>query len=454
MAAAEPAAAILEAPLTAGLFDRLMAPLGPFEPRPALAVGVSGGADSLALSLLAADWVRARKGRLTALIVDHGLRAASRDEAAVTRARLAERGIAAVILPWRGQKPATGLQARARRARLGLLLDWCRGEGALHLLLAHHARDQRETVLMRLMRGSGLDGLAGMRPITETADVRILRPLLDVEPERLRALLIARRQEWIEDPSNTDPAFARARLRGARPLLAAAGVSDAALDHLCEQARTAADALDVAVTAVLAHGCRLDPAGHARLDRDALLAAPPEIAWRVLARVLACVGGRAWPPSRASVARLLARLPTAASGSLGCLARAEVIAADGSVLVCRERRGLPAPAAIAAGGEMAWDGRFVLALCAPPAPAAGELRIAPLAAGGWRQIAKLCRDTRRNLVPWRQRLGLPALFDGESVVSVPHLGYTRPDWYRNPLIVDLRPLRTLAGTGYFTGRCF
>src|SRR6185369_15693189 len=148
----------------AALLDRL----GPFETNPHLVVAVSGGRDSLALAVLADAWAKARQGCITALIVDHGLRAESGHEARLVAAKLAGLGIAAEILDWHGDKPVTGLAEAARTARYRLLWDWCAQHGVLHLLLAHQRNDQAETFLMRLGDGSGADGLAAMASVVET----------------------------------------------------------------------------------------------------------------------------------------------------------------------------------------------------------------------------------------------------------------------------------------------
>jgi len=112
------------APLGADAFAGLMAGLGPFEDRPTLAVAVSGGADSLCLALLAAEWARARGGRAVALTVDHRLRAGSRAEARQVATWLGARGIAHHCLAWTGDKPPSGVQAAARTARYRLLGQW------------------------------------------------------------------------------------------------------------------------------------------------------------------------------------------------------------------------------------------------------------------------------------------------------------------------------------------
>ena len=174
-----------------------MAPFAPFEQHPLLAVAVSGGADSLALCLLADRWARARGGAVAALTVDHGLRPAAAAEAQRVAAWLAPLGIAHRTLVWRPAPGTRNLQAAARDARYGLLEAWCRTAGCLHLLTAHHREDQAETFLLRLARGSGLDGLAAIAGVRETAHCRVLRPLLAVPRERLVAGMRERGQEWL-----------------------------------------------------------------------------------------------------------------------------------------------------------------------------------------------------------------------------------------------------------------
>ena len=238
------AAADAAAPLRPADLETRLARLGPFERPPRLAVAVSGGPDSLALLLLAERWAAARGGSVWALHVDHGLRPESAAEAARLAGWLAARGIPCRILRWPGPRPASRVQATARAVRLALLEEACAQAGILHLLLAHHADDQRETVAMRASRGGAQAGLAGMAAVRETAFVRILRPLLDLPKARLRATLEALGQPWIEDPSNHDPRFERARLRlapdGAGPPLEAVAESGA---------RRAASERDVAALA-------------------------------------------------------------------------------------------------------------------------------------------------------------------------------------------------------------
>jgi len=283
--------------LTTEEFSALMAPFCPFESRPVLAVGVSGGRDSLALVLLAQEWARARAGRAIAAIVDHGLRAGSAAEAAATRDLLARHAIEAEILRWTGAKPAKAIQETARAERYRLLLDFCRRRHVLHLLVAHHADDQAETIAMRASRDSGPDGLAGMAALTEHRQARLLRPLLGVTRARLTDTVQKRGVAWLDDPSNSDPRFERARLRAGGALaIAATGAGEGRAGREKSLARAAVAVLDMAEPPAIA------------IDRSALSALDREQRRRLLSRVVQSVGGRDHPPRRDRLERAADRL--------------------------------------------------------------------------------------------------------------------------------------------------
>jgi tRNA(Ile)-lysidine synthase len=284
-------------PLGAGAFVRLMAPFEPFEASPTLAVAVSGGRDSLALALLAQGWATDRGGRAVGLIVDHGLRAESAAEATVTLAVLGRHGIEGAILAWSGVKPQAGVQQAARSARYRLLRDECRRRGIVHLLLAHHADDQAETVAMRAARRSGPDGLAGMAASVEQPEVRLLRPLLGVPRARLTATLRARSVQWLDDPSNSDPRFERARMRaGSRP----------AAEPGEEGAERSARERSLACAAVEA--LEFDQDGMAAIDRSCFAGLGRDLQASLLSRVVQALGGRDHPPRRDRLQRAVFRL--------------------------------------------------------------------------------------------------------------------------------------------------
>jgi len=189
-----------------------------FENKPHVAVAVSGGADSMALMLLAAEWAKERGGFITALTVDHGLRPESKNEALQIAEWCGNLGIEHHTLNWIQDSGfrIRGVQETARNARYQLLANWCREHSAPYLLTAHHRDDQAETLFFRLARGSGLDGLACMQSVVKLEhDIQLLRPFLPIPKSRLIATLQAQNQSWIEDPSNRNPNYTRNRIRAA-----------------------------------------------------------------------------------------------------------------------------------------------------------------------------------------------------------------------------------------------
>jgi tRNA(Ile)-lysidine synthase len=411
-----------------------MAALAPFEPRPEVAAAVSGGPDSLALTLLLHDWVTARGGCLAAFTVDHGLRPEAAREAAWVGRLLRSHGIAHRVLRWEGPKPAAARQAAARAARYRLLLAACEAAGIFHLALAHHLEDQAETFLLRLGRGSGLDGLAAMAPVRETSGLRLLRPLLACPKARLRATLEARGLDWIEDPSNDDSAYARVRLRRLLPALAGQGLTPARLGSASRHLGRARAALEGEVAAVLARAVRPDPAGFLELDPAVLAGASAEVALRALARCLMAVGGGDFAPRLERLERLHARLAAGLDRGVtlgGCrlLPRAE--GSGPRWLVVREA-GRAAEAALPPAGRLLWDGRFELVLAPPEGGAGaqgGTLTVGPLGSAGWRGLAAALEQAeagaRAARIPAPARAALPALRDAGGLAAVPPLGYFR-----------------------------
>lgn len=400
--------------LTVEEFAAAVARLGPFEPKPHLAVAVSGGPDSLALALLADAWARSLGGTVTALTVDHGLRPESAAEAMRVGAWLAGRGMGHRVLRWDADKPASGIQAAARDARYRLLAEWCRRAGVLHLLLGHHRDDQAETVLLRLARGSGVDGLAAMAPITEIPACRLLRPLLQVPRSRLRAVVNAAGQPFVEDPSNDSTAFARVRLRRLQPRLAEEGLTPERLSATAARMGRARDLLSgLAAEAAVAH-VRLHPALWAEVE-DGLLRQPDEVALRVLSRLLMVVGGRAYAPRLEALERLMRELRQGVRGRT--LAGCRMLPRRGGFRVVRETAAVAPEMTVRAGDVVRWDGRFRAWI---DGPSGLEAR---LGAVGEQALPRPVR----SLLPAAVRAALPALSDRGGILCVPHLGYKRSD---------------------------
>lgn len=277
----------------------------------AVAVAVSGGADSMALTLLAADWAKARGIRMTALTVDHRLRAESASEAQNVRDWLTLRGIAHETLAWTEGERVRHLdrsaQDAARDGRYALLTAWCKAHGCGHLLLAHHADDQIETFFLRLSRGSGLQGLGAMDPVSSWRGVVLLRPLLSVAKEDLTATCAAAGQVWIEDPSNTNAKYARTRFRQTRAILEAEGLSRERMLMTIASLQRARTAVTDMVARLSAEACVFSD-GQANLSAVKLYDAPEEVGLRLLSDVLCRVGDQLYGPRFERLQRLFGRL--------------------------------------------------------------------------------------------------------------------------------------------------
>lgn len=331
--------------------DEIRALLRPLEGR-RLLLGVSGGPDSMAMMACAARHAAACGDPPPAVAtVDHGLRTDAAEEAATVGRVALDLGLSHAVLVWSAPKPATGLQDAARRARRSLLIREARRIGAEALVLAHHRDDQAETVLMRLCAGSGIAGLAAMRPVTADEGIAVLRPFLAVPKARLVATADAFGLPFFRDPSNADPRFARARWREVETLLAAEGLDAVRLARLAERAARADAALDAAVEQ--AEVRLASDQGGGRRFAPAIFDEAEEIVLRALARAIA----RAAPGRIVRLERLedLASALRAARAARVPLRRTlggavVALAADGSLAVEPEadprRNGAPGSAPV------------------------------------------------------------------------------------------------------------
>jgi tRNA(Ile)-lysidine synthase len=215
----------------------------------AIILAVSGGPDSIALMWLAARWRRslARGPRLIAVTVDHGLRAAAAREARDVKRLARTLDLPHRTMRWTGAKPKTGLPAAARAARYRLLAQAARANGATHILTAHTRDDQAETLLMRMMRGSGIAGLAAMARESERDGVLLARPFLHVSKSQLVATLKRAKVGFADDPTNRDTSFTRPRLRAIMPVLATEGGDTRNLARLASRLARANAAVEAMV---------------------------------------------------------------------------------------------------------------------------------------------------------------------------------------------------------------
>ena len=319
-----------------------------------IAVAVSGGSDSLALLLMLADWASEHKKYLHCLTVDHGLRAASHDEAAMVGSCCAELGIAHDVLTWDGEKPKTGLSNAARDARYELMAKRCLDLGISNLVLGHQSDDQAETLLMRLSRSDqGGRGLAGMPAQTEYhfnvgGKISLHRPLLDLTRVDLQGYLSQRFVNWASDPTNDNTAYERVRTR-----LLLAG-NEVLRDQLLSYAKVSARyraVMSHEVAHFITHYVSTVRFGGLSMDLAALNALPKPVVTVVLQTLLSVVGGRDYLPSTADVQRVLENI----GGQT--LARVHIHREGASIYLRREVRNLPRAVKLG-DGAVSWDKRF------------------------------------------------------------------------------------------------
>lgn len=399
-------------------FARMMDAVGHFEAEPVVAIGVSGGADSLSLAILVHEWASSRGGRAVAMTVDHGLRAESATEAAWVSAQMQQLGIDHHVLVWDGEKPKAAIQEKARNARRRLLLDWCRDNGVLHLALGHHANDQVETHLMRLSRGSSASGLAGMSLVREHAGARVIRPLLSAPKHRLEATLMARGRDWVSDPSNDMEQFERVRIRRAAIELERTGDGLPALVSAIRDFGDVRRDLEQLGAEALASSVALYPAGYAYLNPGTLMRYGETATRYALSRLLMAIGGRRYPLAREKLARAHDFLKGSGSGDRLTLGGCLLSRSRGELLVTREVRNLPVMQAIQPGQSIYWDNRFTLS---HQQSTSDTLHLGALGHRGWDRLVQDNPALRHHPVPLAARYTLPTLFHNDEIIAVSHL---------------------------------
>lgn len=242
-------------------------------------LAVSGGPDSTALMHASSRF----GATVYVATVDHGLRPDSANEAASVGEAAARLGLPHRVLRWAAPRSSSAIQAAARDARYALLAEHARALGADAVLTGHTADDQAETVLMRLIAGSGPSGLAGMRRERALGEgVRLVRPFLNLPKSDLVAYCEEHGLPFVRDPSNANDRFARVRLRRLMPKLAAEGLSPLRLQRLAARLARDEDALQHESVRLLDSARRPSPSGEPSLDGPTLASAPEALALRAL----------------------------------------------------------------------------------------------------------------------------------------------------------------------------
>jgi tRNA(Ile)-lysidine synthase len=283
---------------------------------------------------------------------------------------------------------------------------------------------------MRLSRGSGVDGLAGMPLVSFSDSVRIIRPLLSLSKERLEATLLDRSVGWIEDPSNTDGRFSRVTMRRQLGRLERTGLSIASVAgaaRIFGQLRAVAenDLRNLADQCVVVH-----PTGFADIQTAELQDAPEELKANLISVMLTLIGGRNYGPRRLRLGRLMDRLNMGGDWT-GTLAGCVISLRKGVVRIIREHKAVNQALPVKPGLAV-WDNRFILTI---RSSVDDDLEIRALGERGWQAVSTWPRETDKfglvANVPGPVRFGLPAIWRGQNIVEAPHFGLLDPQLSEN-----------------------
>jgi tRNA(Ile)-lysidine synthase len=384
-----------------------------------MGVAVSGGGDSIALLHILAAFCAEHDITLFAATVDHGLRPESAQEAE-TVARFAQSlSVDHTILHWDGWDGTGNLQDYARRARYDLLTSWAKSLDISILTVGHTANDQAETVVMRLSRLGGVDGLAAMPVRRVVNGVTLVRPMLEITRAELRDYLVQNGIDWVEDPSNSDLRYDRIKARQALEILAPLGITVPVLTEVAAQLGQARGALDWYSFLAARDICHINE-GNIVIELKNFRTLPDEIARRVLVRAVMWISGSRYAPRRKAMADLIASVRSGTASTLdGCI----VTRKDGALWVCREYKAVQS---LRAGIDEDWDQRWQAQnLSQGDSTRAGEgFEVRALGPQG----LDLCPDWKKTNRPRHCVLSSPALWSGNDLISAPHAG--RPEGWR------------------------
>ncbi|MBD3663861.1 tRNA lysidine(34) synthetase TilS [Sulfitobacter sp. TSTF-M16] len=397
--------------LTQQVSDAFMA-----HPPAIVGVAVSGGGDSMALLHLMHGLCTLHGTRLRAVTVNHGLRADAATEADLVSRFCAKLGVPHDTLLWDAWDGTGNLQNEARNARYDLMAAWARQHNVSTIAIGHTADDQAETVLMRLARRAGVNGLAGMSARWMRDGITWVRPLLAATRDDLRCYLQAQHIEWIDDPSNEDTRFQRVRARKALATLADLGIDAEGLSEVAANMALARTALDWQTFLTARDIVEID-AGAVVLDERKMRVLPDEIQRRLLVHAVNWISGETYPPRRAALANLMQALRKGQAGTADGVHARRI---GGKIWVFRE---LNAVADAQTKPDDLWDDRWRV-YPTEPIDRTEKITVRALGPEGLEQ----CPDWRASGRPHAVLLSTPAIWQGDKVIAAPLAG-TGQKWH-------------------------
>ena len=390
-----------------------------------IALAVSGGPDSTAMMQIAALSKKLKNSNVTVIVVDHGLREESKDEANIVCQNAKLLGFKYKILKWDGVKPKTRIQEIARKTRYKLMTSWCKKKGIEKLFLAHHLDDQVETFLMRLGKGSGVDGLAVMNYVTEISSLKLVRPFLEIPKTRFIKILSITNLEWISDPSNFNSDYKRSRIRKILPILSKEGINSKQIGLVIKRMRSAKDALNTQTNILLKkYLSNVDNVAYF-LNKELLKdVKEKEILIRVLEKIFMNISGSIYPPRRNKLENILSWILKNNNIKAKTLTGVVVRKRKSELIFYREPDDCYKSVNIRplTSRYSCWDDRFFL-----KANKSNDLQIRALGDVGITILKeeKILKRQGFQNVPLSAWKTVPGVWSKKRLISVPTLGYCR-----------------------------
>ena len=338
-----------------------------------VAVAVSGGADSLALTFLLSQFSKKYKLSLIALTIDHQLRKESQDESNYVRTLLHTNGIIHKILKWNGDKPVTKIQETARIKRYNLLENWCLNNDCKYLFLGHHLDDQIETFLLRLRKKSGILGLAGMRTVTKKQRCTIIRPFLKTSKSYLVNTLSYLKINHINDPSNENKKYERVFWRNS-------ALNKQEIYKNIQCIYNVRKYTEQWVNKYLYNNAYLNALGFLTIDQESFLCLPFAFQEIILSYILRGIGVTKYPSRRSSLVNVINQMKEFKVITIGGL---QIISQKKKYLFIREYRKInnSINLNLMQNKQCIWDSRFIINNCHRKAGI-----VKSLGKNGWEQL--------------------------------------------------------------------
>ena len=357
-----------------------------------LCVAVSGGIDSLSLMLILDEWCNANNSKLYAVTVDHGLRVESRKEAEYVNELCKSKHIEHCILTWDGEKPKKNVELIARENRYNLIANYCKENNIDFLFVAHHMQDQAETFLIRLFRGSGIDGLSSMKVIAENYGLKIIRPFLDIQKETLKKYLLKNNIKWVEDESNSDEKYLRNKIRNFLDTFDNKDDIIKRINFAINQIGDYRVFIDNYIKKIEKKILSFNSFGSCLFDKNELLKEDENIILKILAKISMIISGNYYKPRLEKLKRLLDSIQNNDNIKYtfyGCIFETY---RDNKIIVYREYKAISGDVNLIYNKEVVWDNRFRIKL----RENRNDLKIGCVKMGDFNKILLATRDNNRD----------------------------------------------------------